>query len=197
MLGFGFGFGLFLNPSDPNRYVRDWAREAPAGVNPLGGTEFFVNYLPLVSIDVGLLPWLRLQAAGEFAFSTLNVTLANENAEIVEERTFGFARLSAVFTANLEYPINDARTTNIFVGAGPGVHYIKFEQLDATAPGFRAQLGIGLLQEKVRADGAISFDYARGVAQREHEWFNGQVGSFVVDYTSLIASAIIHFNIVP
>lgn len=198
MLGFGYGFGVFLNASDPNRAMRDWARSVPGAVGVANDEgEFLLMQVPTLSIDVGLTPWLRLQSSSEFAIGGADVTVLNAEGDIVATRGFAFGRFSEIVVANLEYPVNEAKTTNIFVGAGPGIHYMKFTEHDVTTVGFRAQLGMGLLQKAVRADGVIGFDYVRAVAEKEHEWSNGQVGRFVLDFTSLHLSAIIHFNVVP
>jgi len=198
MLGLGFGFGVFLAASDPNRYMRDWIRSVPGAVGIVDGSDEFVFLgLPLLSVDVGLLPWLRLQSSTEFGMGLNSVTLANEAGDEVATRGFSFGRFSEIVVANLEYPVNLAKTTQIFVGAGPGIHHLRFENHQATTAGFRAQLGIGLLQTKVRADGVIGFDYVRVPSKVEQAWSNGQVGRFVLDYTSLHLSAIIHFNVVP
>jgi len=198
MLGFGYGFGVFLNASDPERYIRDWARDVPGATGIAEGSgEFLLMHIPTLSIDVGLFPWLRLQSLSEFAVGVTDVTVVNPEGEPVSTRGFAYGRFSEIVVANLEYPVNEAKTTHIFVGAGPGLHYMKFENYDATTVGFRAQLGMGLLEKAVRADGVIGFDYVRAVAREEHEWFNGQVSSFVLDFTSLHVSAIIHFNVVP
>jgi len=198
MLGFGLGFGVFLAPSDPNRYMRDWVRRAPPGFEPVSAEEpeFVLHYLPILSVDVGPLPWLRLQATTELAIGFNGIFVQDQSGGEAIGHEFYFTRFSEVVTANLEYPINVARTTNIFVGAGPGFHHMVFEEHSATTVGFRAQLGIGLLQEKVRADGVIGFDYVRARSDKDQAWFNGQEGRFMLDYTSLHLSAIIHFNVV-
>jgi hypothetical protein len=195
MIGFGVGIGAFLSPGDANRYMQDWTREAGPGLYIESGSgRLFLLLLPLVSIDVTPLPWLRLQSISEVAIGPETITL---NGERRDSRSFSFVRYSETLVANVEYPVDEARANRIFFGLGPAIHRLRFEEHRATTPGFRAQLGLGLLEDKVRAEGLIAFDYARARSERRHTWLDGEEGRFVLDYTSLHHDAIIHFNVVP
>jgi hypothetical protein len=110
-------------------------------------------------------------------------------------RTFTFSRISETLVANLEVPANAAGTFHAFLGAGAGIHYLTFDQHTAVVPGFRAQLGMGVLQQQIRVDGLLGFDYVRGKSERDQTWLNGETTTFELDYTSVHLSAVLHYNV--
>lgn len=194
MVGFGFGFGLFLAPRDPDRYMLDEARrEVGFYVNDEGATGFVLHYVPSVSVDFSPFPWLRLQSSSELAWGPKVVSIAGAPEKA---RLYQFVRASELGLVNLELPVNEKRTVQGFFGAGAGVHHLDFEEHSVTTPGYRAQLGFGLLEKSVRVDGVVVFDYARARSKRDRSWLSGETSAFVLDYTSLHVDAVVHFNIV-
>jgi hypothetical protein len=194
MVGAGAGIGIFLKPRDPNRYTKAWAQALGPFVDVVedGSEKFLLHYIPQFSLDFAPFSWLRLQSSSEIAAggATVNVD-GNRNGS----RTFVFVRMSEVVVVNLEVPVNAARTTRAFFGAGGGAHYVTFEQHQALVPGFRGQLGFAILQQQVRVDGVLAFDYVRGSSERNQTWLDGRTTTFELDYTSIHLNAVLHYNV--
>jgi len=194
MIGGGGGMGLFAAARDPNRYMTEWARVgADFIVLEQGTQEFVLHYIPQISIDFAPTPWLRFQSSSEIGYGPKVVAVTGGRDE---SHVFEFVRFSEILLANLELPVNERGTTHAFLGGGACIHHLDFEEHSVTVPGFRAQLGIGLLQEKLRVDGVVAFDYVRGESKRIHTWSSGETGPFVLDYTSVHVDAVVHFNLV-
>jgi hypothetical protein len=195
MVGGGGGAGLFLAARDPNRYMSEWARRGADFVVLGQGTEAFVlHYIPIISIDFAPISLLRLQSASEIAYGPKVVAVSGGRDD---SRLFEFVRFSEILIANFELPINDNQSTHIFLGGGAGIHHLDFEEHSATLVGYRAQLGVGLLQQKLRVDGLVAVDIVRGESERQQTWASGETGAFLLDYTSIHADAVLHFNLVP
>jgi hypothetical protein len=195
MAGFSLGFGLFLAARDPDRYMLDEARRgADFVVIEQGTAELVLHYIPAISLDFSPFPWLRLQSASEIAWGPKVVTVYGARQQT---RLFEFVRFSEIGILNLELPVNERKTAQAFLGVGVGVHHLDFEEHSATAPGYRAQLGFGLLQDAVRVDGVVAVDYVRARSDRERTWLSGETGPFVLDYTSIHLDAVIRYNLVP
>jgi hypothetical protein len=195
MAGFSLGFGLFLDARDPNRYMLDEARRgADYVVLEQGMAELVLHYIPAISLDFAPFPWLRLQSLSEIAWGPKVVSIYGPRAQT---RLFEFVRFSEIGLVNLELGVNERKTAQAFFGVGIGVHHLDFEEHSATAPGYRAQLGFGLLQNTVRVDGVVAVDYVRARSGHEHTWLSGETGSFTLDYTSIHLDAIIRYNAVP
>jgi hypothetical protein len=194
MMGLGGGAGLFVSARHPNRYMTDWAmRGSDYVVLQQGTQEFVLHYIPQISLDLMPVRWFRLQSSSEIGYGPKAVVVSGGRDS---SHLFEFVRFSEVVVANFELPVNTLGTTHGFLGVGGGVHYLDFEEHSAVVPGFRAQLGIGLLQEKLRVDGVIAVDYARGESDRTQTWNSGETGPFVLDYTSVHVDAVLHFNVV-
>jgi hypothetical protein len=196
MVGAGAGLGVFLKPRNANRYVNDWAHSLGGYVllTEDGSNKFILHYMPQFSLDFAPFSWLRLQSSSELAFGGATVNFYGDREG---SRTFVFFRMSEVVIANLEVPANTAGTVHAFFGAGAGVHYLTLDRHTAFVPGFRAQLGFGILQQLIRADGVVAFDYVRGNSKRDQTWRDGRTTPFELDYTSLHLSAVFHYNVVP
>jgi hypothetical protein len=195
MAGFGFGFGLFLASRDPDRYMLDEVRRGvDYVVAEQGPTGLVLNYVPSISLDLSPSPWLRLQSSTEIGYGPKIVTIAGAREEA---RLYQFVRFTEVGLVNLELPVNERKTAHAFFGVGVGIHHLDFEEHSVTTPGYRAQLGFGLLQQKVRVDGVVVVDYVRGTSERERTWLTGETGPFVLDYTSVHVDAVVRFNLVP
>jgi hypothetical protein len=195
MIGFSFGIGALLSTQYPNRYMREWVRGSGDVTIEEGGERLVFFVVPAISIDVSPVQWLRIQSSSEVGWAPNTITVRGDDRS--DSRSFNLNRYSEVVTANFEYPVNEGKTTNIFFGAGPGIHRVSFEDHAVTHPGFRAQLGMGLLERKIRADGVVVFDYVRASSERQHMWLDGQATRFVLDYTSIHLNAVLHFNLVP
>jgi hypothetical protein len=194
MIGGGAGMGLFVSTRDPNRYMTEWAREGADFVVVAQGTQqLILHYIPQISVDFAPTPWLRIQSSSEIGYGPKVVAVTGGRDEAY---VFEFVRFSEVAMLNLELPVNERGTTHVFLGGGAGIHHLDFEEHSVTAPGFRAQLGVGLLQEMLRVDGVIAVDYVRAESKRDHTWRSGESGAFVLDYTSVHLDAVLHFNVV-
>lgn len=188
--------GVFLKPRTANRYAKDWAHSLQGFVvvTEDGSEKFVFHYIPQFSLDFAPFPWLRLQSSSELGFGGATVRVYGDREG---SRTFLFVRMSEVVVANLEVPANAAGTTHAFFGAGAGAHYLSLDQHTAFVPGFRAQLGFGILQQQVRVDGVAVFDYVRGSSKRDETWHDGRTTPLELDYTSIHLNAVLHYNVVP
>jgi len=193
-LGFGFGFGLFLSPTDVNRYMADWVTSRGDFVTLQEQAEkLLLFYLPVLSVDLLPVRFVRLQAASELGWGPKIAAVNNASADT---RLFQFIRMSEVLTANLELPIDTQGTMELFVGGGPSLSYLKFEEHHAATAGARVQLGFVLLQKTLRVDGLVAFDYIKAHSDRLYRPPARAPRPFELDYTSLHLDAVIHFDIV-
>lgn len=152
------------------------------------------------SLDVSPLPWLRLQSASEVAFAGRSVRLFRDPDSDTDdglERSFAFYRISETLVGNFEVSVNEQETLRVFLGGGGGVHHVVFEEHSALMPGGRIQLGFSLLQELLRADAVLAFDYVRGESDRVQTWRDGTSSPFILDFSSLHLDAVLHYNLVP
>ncbi len=195
MLGFGAGFGLFFSPTDPNRYMTDWVTSRGDFVFLQEQAEkLVIFYLPEVSVNFSPTRFFRIQASSELGWGPKVAAVADSSGST---RLFQFIRVSEVGTVNLELPVDAARTRELFVGGGPALHYLKFEEQHATTLGFRVQLGLAILRAKLRVDGVVAFDYARARSDRLYHPPVGEPRSFELDYTSLHVDGLVHFDVIP
>lgn len=201
MVGGGGALGIFWKPRDPERYMRESALALGPSVTIEPLTDRLVlDVVLLFSVDVAPFPWLRLQSLSELALAstTVHATRVDRNGNLVtEERTFGYTRFGETVLVNWELPVNDTKTMHAFLGGGAGIHYVTFEEHTGLVPGFRAQLGLGILQQVIRVDGVIGVDYVRGKSKLDQTWLDGRTTPFILDYSSVHLDAVVRYNAIP
>ncbi len=175
--------GVFLSPTDPNTYMTDWAREGADYVVVEQGTQrLILHFIPQLSIDWSPVSLLRVQSLSELGWGPKVVSVSGASEKT---RVFQFIRASELLLVNLELGIDAKRI--FYVGGGPALHWLKFEEHQGTTVGGRGQLGIAFKHGSLRVDGQVAYDYAVATAV---------LAPFELDYSSVHLDAIVHFELV-
>jgi hypothetical protein len=179
---FGIAAGFFY-PGDVNDYIA--ASLAVAGVTKqYGTTDMFMNY----EIHGGVTFRLkRMDFSGELAFAFAPKWILVENGD---NMNFYFNRVSPGVSANYYIPMKSEKM-DFFLGGGVQYHFMKFEDFNASNPGFCLRAGISMQFGRFNMQPNISFLYARS-----EDNYMGDFGenTFEMNYTSGLIGIIMSFH---
>jgi hypothetical protein len=179
---FGFAAGFF-HPGDVNDYIA--ASMALAGVTKqYGTTDFFINY----EIHGGVTFRLKkVDFSGELAFAFAPKWIIVENGN---NMNFYFNRVSPGISANYYIPMKSDKM-EFLVGGGVQYHFMKFEDMKASNPGFCLRAGVSMQFGRFNMQPNVSFLYAK--AEKNYVGDYTQQ-TFEMNYTSGMIGIIMSFH---
>jgi hypothetical protein len=179
---FGVAAGFF-SPSDVNDYIE--ASLALKGiVKQYGTTDMFVNYEVHGGVTFRL---KKMDFSGELAYGFSPKWILVENGE---NQNYFFSRVSPGISANYYIPMN-SKKMEFFLGGGVQYHFMKFEDFEASNPGFCLRAGISMQFGRFNMQPNVSFLYAKSEDNSTGEFIQSP---FVLNYTSGIIGIIMSFH---
>jgi hypothetical protein len=179
---FGIAAGFFY-PGDVNDYIA--ASLDIAGVTKqYGTTDMFMNY----EIHGGVTFRLKkMDFSGELAFAIAPKWILVENGN---NMNFYFNRVSPGISANYYIPLKSDKI-DFFLGGGVQYHFMKFEDFNASNPGFCLRAGVSMQFGRFNMQPNISFLYAKS-----KDNFMGAFteNTFEMNYTSGLIGIIMSFH---
>ncbi len=179
---FGVAAGFFY-PGDVNDYIA--ASMAIAGVEKqYGTTDMFMNY----EIHGGVTFRLkRMDFSGELAFAFAPKWILVENGE---NMNFYFNRVSPGISANYYIPMKSEKM-DFFLGGGVQYHFMKFEDFNASNPGFCLRAGVSMQFGRFNMQPNVSFLYAKS---KDNFMGDFTENTFEMNYTTGLIGIIMSFH---
>jgi hypothetical protein len=166
---FGLGIGFFY-PSDVNDYIDlDMAYQ---GVEGTFNTDLYM-YLEIKAGLTYRMKSFDLTGGLEYDVAPKYVLVDGGSSGNL---TYFYHRLSPEISAN--YYISNKNGKNaFFIGGGINYSFLSFEEFDASAPGFKVQLGYSMQFNKFNLQPYGAFRYTKATDS------STGMGDFVMDYT--------------
>jgi hypothetical protein len=167
---FGVGFGFFY-PSDVNQYIQD-------EMNTLGYIEEYNTDLYMYFEIRGGLTY-RIKSID---FSTIiEYDIAPKWIMVSgggDDLTYYYSRIAPAIMVNYYIPVGAGRNA-FFLGGGVNYSFMKFEDFNASNPGFKLQAGFNLQFGGFNLQPFGAFNYATATDSSDPFW-----GDFVLSYLS-------------
>jgi hypothetical protein len=171
----------FFNPGDVNDYI---AASAGNISTTFGTTDMFVNY----EIKGGVTFRLKhVDFSGDLAYGIAPKWIIVTNGS---NMNYYFTRISPGMSANYYIPMKSKRM-EFFMGGGVQYHFMKFESLKASSPGFCLRAGVSMQFGRFNMQPYVSFLYAK--SEDTYLDYLGEK-SFEMNYTSGIIGIIMSFH---
>ncbi len=156
---FGFGIGFFY-PSDVNDYIEQNIVASYTSVN----AEIYM-YLEVKGGITFRLKNVDFNALLEYDMAPKYVAVSGAG----EDFTYSFNRLSPEISTNYYISSKSGRNA-FFVGAGINYSFMKFEEFNAAAPGFKIQLGYSMQFGKFNLQPYGAFRYSKATDSSDVTW---------------------------
>jgi len=170
---FGLGVGFF-SPRDVNNYIKE-SIDAVGYSSQMGTSSMFM-YFDLQGAVTFRIKQADFSAILDYAIAPKWVVVTNG-----DDMSFYFSRISPGLTANYYIPLKSGRHA-FFVGGGIQYHYMKFESIHASSPGFRLQAGVSLQFGKFNLQPNAAFIYGQSKTASVSAFSNSD---FVMNYTGM------------
>lgn len=185
-VGAGFSLGFF-NPGGVNGYLEAYQRDLGPTISESGFASMVVYLVPRLAVSVNLGKYVQLSALGELGWGP-KVVSSNR-----ESRLFSFLRFSGGLLATFHLPLSVLRGDSLFLGGGPLLHHMRFEEFSATTAGMRVKAGYRLYEGIMMIEGFVAFDYAR--KETSEPMGSGISRLMVLDFSGLMFGATVHFGL--
>lgn len=175
---FGLGIGFF-NPSDVNDFIEV---SLPSNYELEFGTTDMFMYFEFMAGVTFRTKRFDLTPYADFALAPKWITVLNDDGDYF----YNFTRLSPGIMANYYFPSKSEKHA-LFVGGGVQYQFMKFEDFQASAPGFRAQVGYSMQFGNFNLQPYGAFRYAKATD-------SGDLIDFDLNYTGFQIGVILSFH---